>query len=88
MDKTVAFVSITMFWVLFAVVGCLIALRYEERAVIRCCSILTAVCCYLAWLVTFLMQMNPMVGPRANQMLVFAMMSYWPNSFIHDETDP
>ncbi|KAH8247420.1 hypothetical protein KR038_003952 [Drosophila bunnanda] len=88
MDKIVVFGTITIFWFLFAVIGYVISFRYEERGVIRCCAIMTAVCCYLAWLVTFLMQMNPMIGPRADQKIIFGMMSYWPNSYLHDEPDP
>ncbi|KAH8247052.1 hypothetical protein KR032_008212 [Drosophila birchii] len=88
MDTNVVFTCITLFWLLFAVVGYLISFLFEERGVIRCCAIVTAICCYLAWLVTFLMQMNPMIGPRANQKIIFGMMSYWPNSYIHDEADP
>ncbi|XP_016948847.1 V-type proton ATPase subunit e 2 [Drosophila biarmipes] len=88
MDKYVAFSVVTLFWLLVAVIGFMVSYRYEERGIIRCCLILTAVCCYLAWLVTFLMQLNPLVGPRANQKTIYGIMSYWPNSFVHDQKDP
>ncbi|KAH8293660.1 hypothetical protein KR054_002619 [Drosophila jambulina] len=88
MDKNVAFGSVTLFWLLFAVVGCIVSCWFEEGSVIRCCAIMTAVCCYLAWVVTFVMQLNPMIGPRASQKVIFGMMSYWQNSYIHDEPDP
>jgi len=88
MDKYVAFSVVTMFWLLVAIIGFVVSYRYEERGIIRCCVILTAVCCYLAWLVTFLMQLNPLVGPRASQKIIYGIMTYWPNSFVHDQKDP
>eukprot|EP00099_Drosophila_melanogaster_P022948 NP_650578.1 vacuolar H[+] ATPase M9.7 subunit d [Drosophila melanogaster] len=88
MDKHVAFMVITVFWLLFAIIGFLVSYRYEERGLIRCCVILTAVCCYLAWMVTFVMQLNPLTGPRAKQKIILGMITYWPRSIIHDEKDP
>ncbi|XP_017145553.1 V-type proton ATPase subunit e [Drosophila miranda] len=88
MDKYITLSFITVFWLLFALVGWLVAMRFKDRGVIRCCVVLTAACCYLVWLITFLMQMNPLVGPRADQKVIYAIMTYWPNSFIHSESDP
>ncbi|EDV48784.1 V-type proton ATPase subunit e 1 [Drosophila erecta] len=88
MDKYVAFTVITLFWLLFAIIGFLVSYRYEERGLIRSCVILTVVCCYLAWMVTFVMQLNPLSGPRAKQKIILGMISYWPNSLIHDQKDP
>ncbi|KAL7744336.1 hypothetical protein ACLKA6_001729 [Drosophila palustris] len=76
---------ITSFWALFAIIGFLAAIPFKERALIRCCVILTAVCCWLLWLVTFLMQLNPLIGPRVNQRVIYGMMSYWENSYMQDE---
>ncbi|BFF91645.1 V-type proton ATPase subunit e 2 [Drosophila madeirensis] len=88
MDKYIVLAVFTAFWLLFAAGGWLVAMRYEDKGVIRCCVVLTAACCYLVWLVTFLMQLNPLMGPRADQMVIYAIMSYWENSFIHSEPDP
>ncbi|KAM8703308.1 hypothetical protein ACLKA7_008003 [Drosophila subpalustris] len=76
---------LTSFWALFAIIGFLAAIPFKERALIRCCVILTAVCCWLLWLVTFLMQLNPLIGPRVNQRVIYGMMSYWENSYMQDE---
>ncbi|XP_017085146.1 V-type proton ATPase subunit e 1 [Drosophila eugracilis] len=88
MEKHVTFAVVSIFWLLFAIIGFLVSYRFQERGIIRCCCILTAVCCYLAWLVTFLMQLNPLVGPKSDQKVILGMMTYWPNSFMHNEKDP
>lgn len=85
MKKEIVLIVLTSFWILFAVIGCLAAKHFKERGVIRCCILLSAVCCWLLWIVTFLMQLNPLIGPRVNQKVIYGMMSYWENSFIEDE---
>ncbi|XP_030376504.1 V-type proton ATPase subunit e [Scaptodrosophila lebanonensis] len=84
MDKNFALIFFTLFWVVFAIIGSCIGGLFRERAVIRCCVIMTAICCWLVWIVTFLMQMNPLQGPRADQKIIFGMMCYWKNSYIDD----
>ncbi|EDV93838.1 V-type proton ATPase subunit e [Drosophila grimshawi] len=88
MNKYISLSIFTTFWIVFAIVGWLIALFFEERSLIRCCVLLTAVCCWIAWLITFLMQMNPLIGPRTDQRIILGMVSYWQNSYIHSELDP
>ncbi|XP_023175185.1 V-type proton ATPase subunit e [Drosophila hydei] len=88
MNKYVSLIIFTVFWALFAGVGCIVAKYFKERTLIRCCVLLTAACCWLVWLVTFLMQLNPLVGPRLQQMDILGMLSYWESSYIHSEPDP
>ncbi|KAH8358748.1 hypothetical protein KR093_002094 [Drosophila rubida] len=82
MRTLITFIVITLFWIAFAIIGCFAASRYDEKAIIRCCFILTAVCCWLLWVSTFLMQLNPLIGPRVNQRVIYGMVSYWENSYV------
>ncbi|KAH8383393.1 hypothetical protein KR009_008430 [Drosophila setifemur] len=88
MDKYVTLGVVTAFFLLAAIIGFVVAELFEERGVIRCCVELSCVCLYLAWLITFLMQLNPLVGPRGNRAIIYGLIAYWPNSLIHDEKDP
>ncbi|XP_017954859.1 V-type proton ATPase subunit e2 [Drosophila navojoa] len=88
MNKYISLITFTVFWALFAIIGCIIAICFKERSIIRCCVLLTAACCWIVWLVTFVMQMNPLVGPRMHRPILMAMMSYWKRSYIHDMPDP
>ncbi|KAH8419131.1 hypothetical protein KR222_006220 [Zaprionus bogoriensis] len=85
MNKYISFAIFTIFWALFAIVGCIIALFFRERGIIRCCVLVSAFCCWLLWLVAFLMQLNPLSGPRCNQKIVYGMAAYWPESHIYDD---
>ncbi|XP_017846297.1 V-type proton ATPase subunit e [Drosophila busckii] len=88
MNKYVSLGVFTGFWVIFGIVGFFVAKRFKEVTIIRCCVLLSAVCCWLLWLVTFLMQLNPLIGPRAKQVVIYGIMTYWKNSYIHDKNDP
>ncbi|KAH8311818.1 hypothetical protein KR044_008178 [Drosophila immigrans] len=85
MKTLITFFVITSFWILFAVAGCFVASRFKERGIVRCCALLTAFCCWLLWLCTFLMQLNPLIGPRVDQKVIYGMMSYWENSYVISE---
>ncbi|EDW58933.1 uncharacterized protein VhaM9.7-d [Drosophila virilis] len=88
MNKNSSLILFTIFWVLFGAIGWMVAAFFKERTLIRCCILLTAACCWLVWLVTFLMQMNPLVGPRVGQLNILGMISYWETSYMHNEPDP
>lgn len=79
MNAFLAYIFITLFWAIFAVGGYVVARYFKERLVIRCCVLLTAICCYLLWLVAFLMQLNPLIGPKVSQQILFGMATYWMN---------
>ncbi|KAH8314261.1 hypothetical protein KR074_008451 [Drosophila pseudoananassae] len=87
MEKFVVLGVVTLIFLTIAIAGSLLARLWQESSVIRCCIILTCVCCYMAWLVTFLMQLNPLIGPRGERRTLFGIMAYWPNSGFHDHLD-
>lgn len=67
--------------VLWATVG--IALRSfipngQNKGVVQICLALTAVCCWLLWLVAYMAQMNPLFGPQLNNVTLSLM-----NRFQH-----
>jgi len=41
--------------------------------------VMTAVCCYMFWLIVFLHQLNPMVGPELNARTAFWLSKKWGN---------
>lgn len=77
MNKYATFFCITLLWVILAAAGFFLAMLFKDRLLIRCCVILSVVCCYLLWLVTFLMQLNPLIGPKMDQNVLYAMTAYW-----------
>lgn len=70
-------VGFSIFWALVALISWIVACRFEEKEVIRCSAILVAFCCWLLWVVTYIMQMNPLVGPKLNSNILFGMIVYW-----------
>lgn len=77
MNVLIVLASFTMFWLLVAVFTWVVAYRFEEKEVIRCSAILVAFCCWLLWVVTYIMQINPLVGPKLNSHILFGMVAYW-----------
>lgn len=77
MNKYATFFVITLIWAIIAVAGYFLARLFKDKLIIRCCVLLSVVCCYLLWMVTFLMQLNPLIGPRVEQNILYAMTAYW-----------
>ncbi|KRX50464.1 V-type proton ATPase subunit e [Trichinella murrelli] len=75
----VALSVVTLFW--FAV-GCssFFAPKGPNRGLIQVMLILTAVCCYTFWLLTFLHQMNPLFGPVYQNTTARYMKTAWRTS--------
>lgn len=77
MNIYIVIAGFTIFWLLVAVVTWIVAYRFHEKEVIRSSAILTAFCCWLVWVVTYIMQMNPLIGPKLNSHILFGMVAYW-----------
>lgn len=43
------------------------------------CLIMTGACCWLFWLVCYMSQMNPLIGPILDTNALAAMHYYWGN---------
>lgn len=51
--------------------------RSPNKGIIQICLILTAVCCYIFWLTTFIAQLNPLVGPELNSGVIRMIQLEW-----------
>ncbi|GAV00329.1 hypothetical protein RvY_11196 [Ramazzottius varieornatus] len=73
-----AVVLITFFWLAVGVVGpFVLPKRIHDRGLIRVMLVLTAVCCYMFWLVGYMCQLHPLWGPRFNPKVLVAMRREW-----------
>ncbi|CAD5229766.1 unnamed protein product [Bursaphelenchus okinawaensis] len=54
-------IAVNLFWLFVFLVGYSLSKRH---GLIRTGLMLTAVCCYTFWLIVFLHQMNPLIGPE------------------------
>ena len=53
--------------------------RGQNKQVIQVSLILTAVCCWLFWLCTYLHQLNPLIGPELKLEEAIAVLTEWGN---------
>lgn len=77
MAAYVSFIVFTLLWVLFGGVLPWIVPKGPNRGIIQTMLIETAVCCYLFWLCTILMQLNPLFGPQLSNSTLIIMQAEW-----------
>ncbi|XP_076368565.1 V-type proton ATPase subunit e 2-like [Tachypleus tridentatus] len=71
-------IIITLFWIVIGGVIPWFVPKNENRGIIQTMLVTTAVCCYLFWLCTYMMQMNPLFGPLIdNKTLTMIYASKW-----------
>ncbi|CAD6197116.1 unnamed protein product [Caenorhabditis auriculariae] len=66
MGILIPLVSVTAFWALIGFGGPLLVPKGPNRGIIQLMIIMTAVCCHLFWIMVFLHQLNPLIGPQIN----------------------
>jgi len=48
-----------------------------NKGITQICLVLTAVCCYIFWLTTFIAQLNPLIGPELESGLIRMIQMEW-----------
>ncbi|XP_012945551.1 V-type proton ATPase subunit e [Aplysia californica] len=51
--------------------------RSPNKGIVQICLVLTAVCCYIFWLTTFISQLNPLIGPELDVGLIRMIQMEW-----------
>jgi len=73
----IPFIVMTAFWGLIGiVVPCLIP-KGPNKGLTQLILAETAVCCYLFWICTYLMQLNPLLGPQLHNDTVLIVQHEW-----------
>ncbi|XP_038071145.1 V-type proton ATPase subunit e 1-like [Patiria miniata] len=74
---------VTVIWAFIGIVLPFVVPRKRaDRGIIQLMLALTAFCCYLFWLCTFLMQLNPLFGPQLKSEVIKALYWEWDNGEI------
>uniref|UniRef100_A0A914ICT4 snRNA-activating protein complex subunit 4 n=1 Tax=Globodera rostochiensis TaxID=31243 RepID=A0A914ICT4_GLORO len=64
MSAWIPFIIVTLFWAVLGAGGPFLVPSGMNRGIIQTMIVLTAVCCYLFWLIVYLHQLNPLIGPQ------------------------
>ncbi|KAH0945005.1 hypothetical protein HN011_004800 [Eciton burchellii] len=73
----------TILWGIVAIVGItlpLFAPKGPNRGILQVLLILTAFTCWLFWLCCYMAQMNPLIGPKLDNITILVMAQQWGNS--------
>uniref|UniRef100_H2XLR4 V-type proton ATPase subunit n=1 Tax=Ciona intestinalis TaxID=7719 RepID=H2XLR4_CIOIN len=68
---------VTLIWALIGGVGPFILPKGPNRGVYQTMIVLTAVCCWLHWFITYMSQLNPLMGPTLTRGEIYLMGWVW-----------
>ncbi|VUZ55945.1 unnamed protein product [Hymenolepis diminuta] len=73
----IPFAVMTSFWGLVGIIGPFCVPKSPNKELWRVSIVLTAICCYLSWLIFFLAQWHPFYGPTLSSKTLRVMQLEW-----------
>ncbi|GMT00879.1 hypothetical protein PENTCL1PPCAC_23053, partial [Pristionchus entomophagus] len=55
---------VTGFWLVVGILGPLLVRKGPNKGIIQTMIVMTAVCCWAFWILVYLHQLNPLIGPQ------------------------
>lgn len=78
---------ITGFWAIVGIVLPFILGRGPNKGVIQVVLVITAASCWLFWLLCYMHQMNPLIGPQLHNTTILALRYLWDKNLNISEFD-
>ncbi|KAK9884436.1 hypothetical protein WA026_007283 [Henosepilachna vigintioctopunctata] len=71
------FIIFTVFWGAIGGVAPFFVPKGPNKGIIQVLLILTGICCWLFWLCCYVVQMNPLIGPKLEKEILLILAKQW-----------